>query len=184
MTYKAGRIEVICGCMFSGKTEELISRVEIAKKAGLSIAAFKPSIDTRYDETSIVSHNLNSIIASPVENSFSILVSGFVCQMVAIDEAQFFDEGLPDVCTALAAKGIHVIIAGLDMDYRGQPFGAMPNLMAIADELTRLYAVCVKCGAPATLSYRTASSESKILIGEKESYEPRCKICFGTGILS
>ncbi len=178
MANKTGKIEVIYGCMFSGKTEELIRRVEIAKTAGLSIAVFKHSIDNRYAKRSIASHNLNTIPATPVKSSNLILVPGSNHQVVVIDEAQFFDEALPDICIALASKKIRVIIAGLDIDYKEQPFGPMPKLMAIADELTRLYAVCVKCGAPATISYRTALSENKILIGEKESYEPRCKSCY------
>ncbi len=184
MPDKAGSIEVICGCMFSGKTEELIRRVKVAKSAGFSIAVFKHSADKRYNETSVVSHNLNAIDALPIENSAALLSLNLNCQVVAIDEAQFFDNELPGTCTKLASRGIRVIIAGLDMDYKGQPFGPMPGLVAIADEVTKLEAVCVQCGSPATYSYRTSFSESQILIGEKESYEPRCRVCFIDGTLA
>ncbi|HEY0055638.1 MAG TPA: thymidine kinase [Pedobacter sp.] len=181
MPDKTGSIEVICGCMFSGKTEELIHRVKIAKDAGLSTAVFKHSVDKRYDDTSVVSHDLNAISAVLIVNSAALLSLNLKCQVVAIDEAQFFDNELPGTCTKLVSRGIRVIIAGLDMDYKGQPFGAMPQVVAIADKVTKLEAVCVQCGSPATYSYRTSFSESQILIGEKESYEPRCRGCFING---
>jgi thymidine kinase len=173
-----GSIEVICGSMFSGKTEELIRRLRRAQIAKLNVEIFKPKTDTRYHETQVVSHDLNSIPSTPLENSSSILLLSSNTQVVGIDEAQFFDEELPDVCIKLAAKGIRVIIAGLDMDFKGQPFGPMPALMAIAEDVTKVHAVCVLCGAPAMFSYRTIANETTILLGEKESYEPRCRICF------
>ena len=173
-----GSIEVICGSMFSGKTEELIRRLRRAQIAKLNVEIFKPKTDVRYDETAVVSHDLNSIQSTPVENSASILLLGTNTEVVGIDEAQFFDEGLPEVCNSLANRGIRVIIAGLDMDFQGKPFGPMPALMSIAELVTKVHAVCMQCGGPATYSYRTVASESTILLGEKESYEPRCRICY------
>jgi len=173
-----GSIEVICGSMFSGKTEELIRRLRRAQIAKLNIEIFKPTTDTRYDEYAVVSHDLNSLQCTPVENSSSILLLGSNAQVVGIDEAQFFDDELPNVCTTLAAKGIRVIVAGLDMDFKGKPFGPMPAIMAIAEDVTKIHAVCMLCGMPATFSYRTSDNDNKILLGEKESYEPRCRICF------
>jgi len=173
-----GSIEVICGSMFSGKTEELIRRLRRAQIAKLNVEIFKPKVDTRYDEAAVVSHNANSISSTPIDNSSSILLLGTDTQVVGIDEAQFFDDGLPEVCILLANKGIRVIVAGLDMDFQGRPFGPMPALMAIAEDVTKVHAVCVQCGAPASFSYRTVTNESKILLGEKESYEPRCRLCF------
>lgn len=164
--------------MFSGKTEELIRRLKRAEIAKLNVEIFKPTTDTRYDETAVVSHNYNSIAATPVDNSSAILLLRAETQVVGIDEAQFFDEGLPEVCNILANKGIRVIIAGLDMDFAGQPFGPVPALMAIAEMVTKVHAICVRCGGPATYSYRRVASEAKILLGEKESYEPRCRPCF------
>ena len=176
----SGSIEVICGSMFSGKTEELIRRLRRAQIAKLNVEIFKPKTDTRYDENSVVSHDLNSIQSTPVENASSILLLSSNTEVVGIDEAQFFDDELPDVCNALANRGIRVIIAGLDMDYLGKPFGPMPKLMAIAEVVTKVHAVCLQCGGPASYSYRTVPSESKILLGEKESYEPRCRTCYHT----
>lgn len=173
-----GSVEVICGSMFSGKTEELIRRLRRAQIAKLNVEIFKPVTDVRYHETDIVSHDLNSIQSTPVENSAAILLLGTNTEVVGIDEAQFFDEGLPEVCNTLANRGIRVVIAGLDMDFQGKPFGPMPALMSIAELVTKVHAVCVQCGAPATYSFRTAASENTILLGEKESYEPRCRICF------
>lgn len=174
----SGSIEVICGSMFSGKTEELIRRLKRAQIAKLNVEIFKPKTDTRYDETAVVSHDQNSIPSTPVESSEAILFLSANTQVVGIDEAQFFDDALPDVCNKLAKKGVRVIIAGLDMDFLGQPFGPMPALMAIAEHVTKVNAVCMQCGGPAVYSYRTAASESKILLGEKDSYEPRCRACF------
>lgn len=164
--------------MFSGKTEELLRRLKRAQIAKLNVEIFKPATDTRYDETAIVSHDRNSIQSTPVENSSAILFLDTNVQVVGIDEAQFFDENLPDVCNMLAQKGIRVIVAGLDMDFSGKPFGPMPALMAIAELVTKVNAVCVRCGSPAVYSYRTVANESKILLGEKDSYEPRCRPCF------
>ena len=178
VTGPRGSIEVICGSMFSGKTEELIRRLRRAQIAKLEVEIFKPKTDTRYDDTAVVSHNSNSIQSTPVENSSAILLLSSNTQVVGIDEAQFFDEDLPDVCIKLANKGIRVIIAGLDMDFKGKPFGPMPALMAIAEDVTKVHAICVVCGSPASFSYRKVASDSTILLGEKESYEPRCRICF------
>jgi thymidine kinase len=175
-----GSIEVICGSMFSGKTEELIRRLRRAQIAKLNVEIFKPKTDTRYDENSVVSHDQNSIHSTPVENAASILLLGANTEVVGIDEAQFFDDELPDVCNKLANRGIRVVIAGLDMDYLGNPFGPMPALMSIAEIVTKVHAVCLKCGGPATYSFRTSNSDAKILLGEKESYEPRCRTCYNS----
>jgi thymidine kinase len=173
-----GSIEVICGSMFSGKTEELIRRMKRAQIAKLEVEIFKPLIDTRYAAAEVVSHDKNSINSTAVESSSTILLLGTQAQVVGIDEAQFFDDNLPEVCNILANKGIRVIVAGLDMDFKGRPFGPVPALMAIAEHVTKVHAVCVCCGAPANYSYRTSSKEGKVLIGEKESYEPRCRNCY------
>lgn len=173
-----GSIEVICGSMFSGKTEELIRRLKRAEIAKLNVEIFKPATDIRYDETAVVSHNYNSIQATPVDNSSAILLLRADTQVVGIDEAQFFDDDLPEVCNKLANKGVRVIIAGLDMDFTGKPFGPVPQLMAIAELVTKVNAVCVRCGSPAMYSFRRVANDAKILLGEKESYEPRCRRCF------
>ncbi|HVW15780.1 MAG TPA: thymidine kinase [Mucilaginibacter sp.] len=173
-----GSIEVICGSMFSGKTEELIRRLRRAQIARLSVEIFKPRTDTRFDEAAVVSHNSTSIHSTPVDNSSAILLLGSDVQVVGIDEAQFFDSELPKVCTILANRGVRVIVAGLDMDYRGEPFGPMPGLMAIAESVTKVQAVCVRCGNPALYSYRLAPGNETVLLGEKESYEPRCRVCY------
>src|ERR1700709_659028 len=173
-----GSIEVICGGMFSGKTEELIRRLNRARIARLKVEIFSPKADTRYDENALVSHNANSIPSTPVENASSILLLGSDVHVIGIDEAQFFDDELPEVCNILANKGIRVIVAGLDMDFKGRPFGPMPAIMAIAESVTKLYAVCVQCGNPALYSYRLVPDNARILLGEKESYEPRCRICY------
>lgn len=173
-----GSIEVICGSMFSGKTEELIRRLKRAQIANLKIEIFKPKTDTRYDENSVVSHDLNSIQAVPVNHSKDILNLNKQTQVVGIDEAQFFDNELPEVCNILAGRGIRVVVAGLDMDFLGNPFGPVPALMAIAELVTKVNAVCLRCGNPALYSFRTAASKEKVLLGEKDSYEPRCRACF------
>jgi thymidine kinase len=173
-----GSIEVVCGSMFSGKTEELLRRINRVRIAKLSYKVFKPKQDTRYDEKSVVSHNANQIDSVPVKKSADILLLAGHAQVVGIDEAQFFDDKLPEVCNELANKGIRVIIAGLDMDFKGRPFGPMPALMAIAESVTKVHAVCVRCGNPALYSYRLVPGKNKILLGEKESYEPRCRICY------
>lgn len=173
-----GTIEVICGSMFSGKTEELIRRLRRAQIAKMRVEIYKPKQDIRYDETAVVSHDFNSIPSIPVENAASILLLSKNAQVVGIDEAQFLDDEIADVCLKLANKRIRVIVAGLDMDYLGKPFGPMPALLAIAEYITKVHAVCVQCGNPANYSFRTAESDEKFLLGEKESYEPRCRKCF------
>lgn len=172
---KRGWIEVICGSMFSGKTEELIRRLKRVRIANLRVEIFKPAIDTRYDEVNIVSHDENNISATPIENSQQILLLAQEVDVVGIDEAQFFDAELPYVCDQLALRGIRVIIAGLDMDYLGKPFGQMPNLLAKADYITKLHAICVKCGNIANYSYRKSVNNNTVLLGEKDVYEPRCR---------
>ena len=174
---RRGWIEVICGSMFSGKTEELIRRLKRVKIANLKAEIFKPSIDKRYDEIKIVSHDTNFIQSTPVESAKDILLLALDADVVGIDEAQFFDEQIITVCEQLASKGIRVIVAGLDMDYSGKPFAQMPNLLAIADYITKLHAICVVCGNIANISYRKNSEGGQILIGEKEVYEPRCRNC-------
>lgn len=175
---RAGNIEIICGSMFSGKTEELIRRLKRAQFAKLSVEIFKPIIDVRYGQNEIISHDSNSIPSVAVQNSIDILNLCNKPWVIGIDEAQFFDDQLPEVCTELANRGIRVIVAGLDMDYLGNPFGPIPNLMAIAEHVTKVHAVCVQCGSPANYSYRTKENNSLVLIGEKESYEPRCRNCY------
>lgn len=178
---RQGRIEVITGSMFSGKTEELLRRIKRARISKLRFEVFKPAIDIRFNEKEIVSHDLNSILSIPVDKAESILGMSLHTDVVGIDEAQFFDMGLAEVCDKLANKGIRVIVAGLDMDYSGKPFGPIPNLMAIADEITKLHAICLKCGRPALMSYRIGKNPEQIMLGEKELYEPRCRICFQLG---
>jgi thymidine kinase len=173
-----GSIEVICGSMFSGKTEELMRRLKRARIARLSVGIFSPKADTRYSENALVSHNSNAISSMPVSKASAILLPGSQVQVVGIDEAQFFDDELPEVCNELANKGVRVIVAGLDMDFQGKPFGPIPALMSIAESITKLHAVCVICGAPALYSYRLAPGGGQILLGEKESYEPRCRLCY------
>jgi thymidine kinase len=177
---KRGWIEVICGSMFSGKTEELIRRLKRAKIASLKVEIFKPAIDTRYHDHQIVSHDENTIQSTPVEASTSILLMAGEVDVIGIDEAQFFDDQLPDVCDRLALRGIRVIVAGLDMDYTAKPFGPMPNLLAKAEYITKLHAICVKCGNIANYSYRKSDRSAQILLGEKDLYEPRCRHCYYT----
>jgi thymidine kinase len=174
----SGRIEVICGSMFSGKTEELIRRINRVKIAQRHIEIFKPTVDHRYSSQDVVSHNKSSIEATPIENSSSILLLYRDADVVAIDEAQFFDQGIVDVCNTLANNGVRVIIAGLDMDYQGIPFGPMPALCAIADDVYKTRAVCVRCGQLANYSFRTALSHEQVLIGEKQEYMPLCRRCY------
>ena len=178
-----GRIEVICGSMFSGKTEELIRRLRRAKFAKQRVEIFKPAIDVRYSEEDVVSHDQNHIMSTPIESSASILLLSSDIDVVGIDEAQFFDAGLPDVCNELANRGIRVIIAGLDMDYKGIPFGPMPALCAIADDVTKVHAICVKCGSLAYVSHRTVAGDRRILLGETQEYEPLCRRCYQTALL-
>ena len=175
-----GWIEVICGSMFSGKTEELLRRVRRATFANQQIELFKPAIDIRYDEVAVVSHDETSMISTPVHNSAEILiyVNMDSVEVVAIDEAQFFDEGIVDVCNHLANAGIRVIVAGLDMDYLGNPFGAMPKLLAVAEYVSKVHAICVHCGELAQYSNRIVDNDKQVLLGEKESYQPLCRHCF------
>lgn len=177
MGERRGWIEVICGSMFSGKTEELIRRLKRAKIANLKIEIYKPAKDTRYDVTKIVSHDANAISSTQVANSSEILLLAEHAQVVGIDEAQFFDEGIISVCESLVLQGKRIIVAGLDMDYLGKPFGPMPSLLSVADFITKLHAICVKCGHLANLSYRTSDEEGTVVLGEKNNYEPRCRIC-------
>jgi len=174
---RRGWIEVICGSMFSGKTEELIRRLKRVKIANLRAEIFKPAIDVRYDEIKIVSHDENKIHSTPVATSMKILELAKDVDVVGIDEAQFFDSEITTVCEQLALNGIRVIVAGLDMDYQGNPFGQMPRLLAIADYITKLHAICMKCGNIANISYRKTASQEQILLGQKDIYEPRCRIC-------
>ena len=173
-----GRIEVICGSMFSGKTEELIRRLKRAKFAKQQVEIFKPSIDTRYSDVDVVSHDQNTIQSTPIDSSGSILLLAGENEMIGIDEAQFLDNGLVDVCNQLANRGIRVIIAGLDMDFKGKPFGPMPALCAIADDVTKVHAICVKCGSQAYVSHRLVASDKRVLLGETQEYEPLCRECY------
>jgi thymidine kinase len=178
---RRGWIEVICGSMFSGKTEELIRRLKRVEIANLKAEIFKPAVDVRYDEVRIVSHDENKIQSAPVSNSQTILMLAQDVDVVGIDEAQFFDDQIITVCEKLALKGIRVIVAGLDMDYRGKPFGQMPNLLAVADYITKLHAICMKCGNIANVSYRKVAGGGQVLLGEKDIYEPRCRECAALG---
>jgi len=175
---RGGWIEVICGSMFSGKTEELIRRLKRAKIANLKVEIFKPGIDTRFDEVKIVSHDENYIHSTPVDNSQRILLLGQGVDVIGIDEAQFFDDGLPEACEQLARRGVRVIVAGLDMDYLGNPFGQIPFMLAKADYITKLHAICMQCGNIAAFSYRKIPNEDRIMLGEKDVYEPRCRRCY------
>ena len=176
--HRSGRIEVICGSMFSGKTEELIRRLKRAKFAKQQVEIFKPAIDTRYSEGDVVSHDQNTIPSTPINSSSSILLLSSDMDVVGIDEAQFLDEGLINVCNELANRGIRVIVAGLDMDFKGVPFGPIPGLCAIADEVTKVHAICVKCGALAYVSHRLVQNDKRVLLGEKLEYEPLCRECY------
>jgi thymidine kinase len=175
---KMGSIEVVTGSMFSGKTEELIRRLKRAKYAKQSVEIYKPIIDVRYSEDEVVSHDENSIRSSPVENSSNILLLSGNVDVIGIDEAQFFDNGLVEVVVKLANMGIRVIVAGLDMDFKGVPFGPMPGLMAVADHITKVHAICMRCGSIAQFSHRLTEQDQVVLLGEKEEYEPLCRSCF------
>ncbi|WP_057939067.1 thymidine kinase [Algoriphagus resistens] len=173
-----GQIEVICGSMFSGKTEELIRRLNRARIAKQKVEIFKPSVDKRYDENDVVSHNDNSIRSTPVHFANDILLLSGDCDVVGIDEVQFFDEQIVPVAQKLASQGKRVILAGLDMDFEGNPFEPMPKLMAIAEYVTKVNAICMKCGDLAAFSFRLSDAKEKVVLGEKESYEARCRRCF------
>lgn len=176
--HRPGRIEVVCGSMFSGKTEELIRRLKRAEFAKQRVEIFKPALDTRYSEIEVVSHDRNSIMSTPVDSSSSILLLSSDIDVVGIDEAQFFDDGLVAVCNELANKGIRVIVAGLDMDFKGVPFGPIPALCAIADEVTKVHAICVRCGALAYVSHRLVNNEKRVMLGEQAEYELLCRECY------
>lgn len=175
---RRGSIEVICGSMFSGKTEELLRRLRRAKIARQTVEIFKPTIDMRYDETDVVSHDRNAIASTPVDNSANILLLSSQVDVVGIDEAQFFDEGLVEVAQRLADQGVRVVIAGLDMDFRRQPFGPMPGLCAIADSVTKVHAVCVECGRLASYSFRRVQGDQQVMLGELDEYSPLCRTCY------
>lgn len=179
---KKGWIEVICGSMFSGKTEELIRRIRRATIANKSVKIFKPNIDNRYHATKITSHDKNAIQAITTQHSSEIIPLAGDTEVIAIDEAQFFDENLPAVCEKLALKGARVIIAGLDLDFKGNPFGPMPQLLATAEYVTKLHAICVVCGNIASRSFRKVASRDTVVIGEMDAYEPRCRNCFEKGM--
>ncbi|MBO5235311.1 MAG: thymidine kinase [Alistipes sp.] len=175
---RKGYIEVICGSMFSGKTEELIRRLKRAKFANQKVEIFKPCIDTRYSEEEVVSHDSHAIRSTPVDSPQNILLMSSDVDVVGIDEAQFFDESIVDVCRQLADNGVRVIVAGLDMDYMGKPFGPMPALMATAEYVTKVHAICVRCGNLAHHSHRLTADEKLVMLGEKDTYEPICRHCF------
>ena len=175
---RRGRIEVICGSMFSGKTEELIRRMKRAQFARQRVLIFKSALDVRYSEQEVVSHEGKAIPSTPVDSSASILLMGDDADVVGIDEAQFFDAGIVDVCQELAARGVRVIVAGLDLDFRCQPFGPMPALCAVADDVLKVHAICVRCGALAYASHRIVEGDKQVLLGEKMEYEPLCRECY------
>ena len=175
---KAGSIEVICGSMFSGKTEELIRRLKRAQFAKQKVEIYKPCIDVRYSEDQVVSHDSHSIPSTPIDSPASMLLLSSDVEVVGIDEAQFFDETLVDVVQTLANRGVRVIIAGLDTDFLGKPFGPMPALMAVAEDIQKVHAICVKCGSPAQHSHRLSKSDQLVVLGETDIYEPLCRHCY------
>lgn len=175
---RSGWIEVISGSMFSGKTEELIRRMKRAQFANQRVEIFKPSVDTRYSDEYVVSHDENSIISTPVEASASILLMASGIEVVGIDEAQFFDAGIVDVCQQLASSGVRVIVAGLDTDYLGKPFGPMPELMAVAEYVTKVHAICVRCGSLANYTHRIVDNDNLVMLGQQGDYEPLCRHCY------
>lgn len=179
-----GWIEVVCGSMFSGKTEELIRRIKRAKIANLNVRIFKPKMETRYDNVKVVSHDSNFVDSFPVDRSEEILRWVDDVEVVGIDEAQFFDENLPAICNKLATMGKRVVIAGLDMDYLAKPFGVMPDLMAMAEYVTKVHAICMQCGDVAQYSYRFTKSGGQVQLGERDQYEPRCRTCYTKGMAS
>ena len=179
---KAGSIEVICGSMFSGKTEELIRRMKRAQFAKQKVEIYKPCIDVRYSEDQVVSHDSHSIPSTPIDSPASMLLLSSDVEVVGIDEAQFFDDTLVDVVQTLANRGIRVIIAGLDTDFLGKPFGPMPALMAVAEDIQKVHAICVKCGSPANHSHRLSANDQLVVLGEKDVYEPLCRHCYNAAI--
>ncbi|MBP8724510.1 MAG: thymidine kinase [Saprospiraceae bacterium] len=180
---RSGWIEVICGSMFSGKTEELIRRLKRARIANQKVEIFKPAKDTRYDERRVISHDENALLSKPIVRSADLLQVAQETEVIGIDEAQFFDDDLTRHCQDLALAGKRIIVAGLDMDFRGQPFGPMPALMAVSEYITKVHAICPHCGNLATHSYRLAESEETFLLGETDHYEPRCRYCFSLGAI-
>jgi len=178
---RSGWIEVISGSMFSGKTEELIRRMKRAQFANQKILIFNPRKDVRYDEKAVVSHDENSLESIPIEHSHEILAVDRDIHVIGIDEAQFFDMELPEVCEKLAILGIRVIVAGLDMDFKGRPFGPVPAIMAKAEYVTKVHAICPHCGNLATHSYRLSAEQEQVVLGEKDKYEPRCRVCYNMG---
>ena len=179
---KAGSIEVICGSMFSGKTEELIRRMKRAQFAKQKVEIYKPCVDVRYSEDKVVSHDFHSIPSTPIDSPAKMLELSSDVEVVGVDEAQFFDSSIVEVVQTLANKGIRVIIAGLDTDFLGKPFGPMPALMAVAEDIQKVHAICVKCGSPANHSHRLSKSEELVLLGEKDEYEPLCRHCYNAAI--
>ena len=179
---KAGSIEVICGSMFSGKTEELIRRLKRAQFAKQKVEIYKPCIDVRYSDDKVVSHDSTSIPSIPIDSPAKMLEISDNVEVVGIDEAQFFDESIVEVVQTLANKGIRVIIAGLDTDFLGKPFGPMPNLMAVAEDIQKVHAICVKCGSPANHSHRLIANDALVVLGEKDEYEPLCRHCFNAAV--
>jgi thymidine kinase len=182
VTGKRGTIEVITGSMFSGKTEELIRRLRRAQFAGLKVEIFKPSLDKRYSETRVVSHDEKSILSTPVDNPSAIILLAGEVDVVAIDEAQFFDISIVEVCNNLADNGIRVLVAGLDMDFMGKPFGPIPALMSIAEHVTKVHAICMRCGNLAQYSFRKSDEAQVVLLGEKNLYEPLCRECYNKAL--
>jgi thymidine kinase len=182
VTGKRGSIELITGSMFSGKTEELIRRLRRAQFAGLKVEIFKPSLDKRYSETRVVSHDDKSILSTPVDNASSILLLAGDVDVVGIDEAQFFDNSIIEVCNTLADNGIRIVVAGLDMDFQGNPFGPVPALMSIAEFVTKVHAICMRCGNLAHFSFRKSEEEQVVLLGEKNLYEPLCRNCYNAAL--
>jgi thymidine kinase len=178
ITGRRGTIEVITGSMFSGKTEELIRRLRRARFAGLKVEIFKPTVDNRYSGTMIVSHDDKSIVSTPVENAASILLLADNVDVVGIDEAQFFDNSVVEVCNKLANSGVRVVVAGLDMDFLGNPFGPMPALLSIAEYITKVHAICMRCGSLAQFSHRKSEESQVVVLGEKDKYEPLCRECY------
>ncbi len=175
---RSGCIEVVCGSMFSGKTEELIRRLRRAQFANQKIAIFKPALDKRYSDVEVVSHDFHKITSKPIDDAAEMLGIKDDIQVVGVDEAQFFDDSLVDVCQTLANRGVRVIVAGLDTDFLGQPFGPMPRLMAVAEDVQKVHAICVRCGALANHSHRLIKSKDLVLLGEKDVYEPLCRDCY------
>jgi thymidine kinase len=175
---RKGWIEVITGSMFSGKTEELLRRLRRAQIANQKVEIFKPKVDVRYSDNEVVSHDENAIHSTPVDSSGNIMLLSSDVNVVGIDEAQFFDNGLVDVCTALANQGIRVVIAGLDMDFKGKPFGPIPNLLTVAEYVTKVHAICMRCGDLAHFSHRLNNEDKVVMLGEKQEYEPLCRACF------